>query len=412
MVGTLSALMQGADSAAEILGFKPKPLDAGLMVKSAEKAAGRTFRDLSFFRPLCILLKSYNEESSLSLFGGLAVKWDIARFLGNVLRLEAEEEAHPEILDEVIARPIFITGLPRSGTTFLHTLLGQDTQNRVPLSWQTIYPYPEKRDARRDGRRARVDQQLRMFERLSPGVSKLHPMAAITPQECTEITAHVFQSLRFDTTHYVPSYQNWLIEEGHSAAFRFHKKFLQHLQHQQGRGQWVLKCPDHVFTLDAILEVYPDAQFVFVHRDPMSVLPSVAKLTEMLRAPFTRKLDTMQIGRQVCERWVEGADLIAGDQARHTAQDFHIHYRTLVSQPEAAVEQLYAHFGIEFSATARAAVRRFVQNKPRGGYGVNRYDFAQAGLDPATLYERFHPYMTAFGIEHEWGRSGESAVSA
>ncbi|HEY4124940.1 MAG TPA: sulfotransferase, partial [Rhizomicrobium sp.] len=207
MTKMLSRLMKAADATADAIGFRPRPLQGEAMVADAEKRAARKFRDRSFLPPLKVLLKSYNEESDLSLFGSLAVKWDIARFLANLLRLEEEEEKTPAILQEAIDAPVFITGLPRSGTTFLHSLLAQDPANRVPLSWQTIYPYPLAQDARRDGRAARVNQQFRMFERLSPGVSSLHPLAASTPQECTEITAHVFQSLRFDTTHFVPSYQ-------------------------------------------------------------------------------------------------------------------------------------------------------------------------------------------------------------
>ena len=411
MITILSRLMKAADATADAIGIRARPLRAEALVSEAEKRGRRKFRDRSFLVPLQVLLKSYSEESNLSLFGSLAVKWDIARFLANLLRLEEEEEKSPAILQEAIDRPIFITGLPRSGTTFLHTLLAQDPANRVPLSWQTIYPYPLARDVGHDGRVARVDQQFRLFERLSPGVGSLHPLAASTPQECTEITAHVFQSLRFDTTHFVPSYQQWLIGEGHLAAFRFHKRFLQHLQHQMGKGQWVLKCPDHVFTLEAIKQVYPDARFVFVHRDPLSVLPSVAKLTELLRAPFTRKLDRHQIGQQVSERWIEGAGLIASD-VEAADRIFHVHYRALITEPVKTVADLYAHFGLPLGAQARAHIEEFIRDTPRGGYGVNRYDFDEAGLDAAALREQFRPYMTTFGIESEWKSRADAPAHA
>lgn len=407
----LSRLMKVADVTADAIGFRPRPLQAESLVAEAEWRAGRKFRDLSFFQPLCILLKSYNEEAELSLFGSLAVKWDVSRFLANLLKFEEEEEKSPDILNEKIEKPIFITGLPRSGTTFLHTLLAQDPANRVPLSWQTIYPYPLSGDTRKDTRAARVNRQLRMFERMSPGVASLHPLAATTPQECTEITAHVFRSLRFDTTHYVPSYQRWLNSEGHLEAFRFHKRFLQHLQHQFGSGRWVLKCPDHVFTLEAIKQVYPDSRFIFVHRDPLSVLPSVAKLTELLRAPFTRKLDKLQIGQQVSERWIEGAGLIASD-VKANDSIFHIHYRTLVSNPIGTVASLYAHFGLPFGLEAISPIEEFIRKTPRGGYGVNRYDFNESGLDAVHLQEQFLPYMTAFGIESEWKIRGDAASHA
>ena len=66
----------------------------------------------------------------------------------------------------------------------------------------------------------------------------------------------------------------------------------------------MLKCPDHLFALDAIRAVYPDARLVFVHRDPVKVLLSVARLTEVLRRPFTRRLDPANsAGRRAGAGW-------------------------------------------------------------------------------------------------------------
>src|SRR5208337_341980 len=145
---------------------------------------------------------------------------------------------------------------------------------------------------------------------LAPAFQALHPLEAISPQECSEITAHVFRSLRFDTNYHIPSYRAWLDADpvGHLPAYQFHRRFLQHLQHQAGPRasppRWVLKCPDHLFALEAIRAVYPDARLVFVHRDPVKVLLSVARLTEVLRRPFTRDLDPRTIGRDESARWL------------------------------------------------------------------------------------------------------------
>ena len=216
------------------------------------------------------------------------------RFLSNLLRLRAAEFAAPDILDQPIERPLLIAGLPRSGTTFLHSLLALDPANLVPRVWQLIHPYPAK-TAGADRRPQQVARQLRLFAMLAPQFRRLHPIAANSPQECSEITAHVFASLRFDTTYRIPSYRRWLDRTGHREAYRFHKRFLQHLQHQAGgSGRWVLKCPDHIFALAAIREVYPDARLIFVHRDPLAVLLSVARLTAVLRRPFTRHIDKIR----------------------------------------------------------------------------------------------------------------------
>jgi len=295
--------------------------------------------------------------------------------------------------------------LPRSGTTFLHSLLAQDRTNLVPRVWQLIHPYPpDEPGAGPDLRPRRVARQLRMFGMLAPEFRRMHPIDASSPQECSEITAHVFASLRFDTTYHVPSYRRWLDETGHLDAYRFHKRFLQHLQHQAGvAGHWVLKCPDHIFALGALRAVYPDAGLVFVHRDPLAVLLSVARLTEVLRRPFTRHVDKLEIGRQDSERWLAATELMieAADEERFETPILHIHYLNLVRDPLATVVTLYRHFGRTLDPRAAAGISRLVEAKPNGGYGTRRSRLAEYGLDPVVQHERYGRYMERFGIRPE-----------
>lgn len=203
-------------------------------------------------------------------------------------------------------------------------------------------------------------REFATFLRFVPELQSLHTLDAEEPQECIEITGHVMRSLRFDTTHYIPSYQEWLDDAGHLEDYRFHKRFLQHLQYQNGGGDWVLNSPDHIYALDALLEVYPDARFVFVHRDPVKVMASVAKLTELLRLPFTRHIDRLQIGRQVTDRWVHGAALLieASERFRLTPERiFHVRYRELTAEPSSVASALYRHFGRTLSGRAEASIR-------------------------------------------------------
>jgi hypothetical protein len=212
------------------------------------------------------------------------------------------------------------------------------------------------------------------------------------------------RSMRFDTTHYVPSYERWLDDAGHLEALRFHRRFLQHLQHQSGRGQWVLKSPDHIYAMDAINEIYPDARFVFVHRDPMEVLPSVARLTEILRQPFTRRVDRLQIGRQVTGRWVLGAKLLIETSANLKASPeraLHLRYRSLVRDPMAAVRAIYQRFGLSLEPRAQARIEAFVAQRPKGGYGHNIYRFEDYGLDPETERRRYREYISYFRMGSE-----------
>jgi hypothetical protein len=405
-VPVYSAALKIADGMADAVGLLRRPLNADALLALAQQHAGlRDFGDTSFVDPLRRLLSSCTDEASLSLIGRLATRWDVLRFLTNLLQFHDAEQRSPAVLNQPIERPIFITGLPRSGTTFLHRLLMEDPNNRAPRVWQTIYPYPLAKPARggRDPRPGRVARQLRTFEKLAPEFRALHPLDAGSPQECSEITAHVFRSLRFDTTYHVPTYRRWLDGTGHLPAYRFHKRFLQHLQHQDGGGRWVVKCPDHLFALDAIRTVYPDARLVFVHRDPVKVLLSVAKLTEVLRRPFTRRLDRREIGQQESGRWLDGAQhmIAAGDDAGLPEPIHHVHHNDLVANPVGTVTALYRHFGLSLAPSVAASIAAYAQQRPNGGYGPHDYRFEDHGLDGDLEREKFRSYMLRFGIEPE-----------
>jgi hypothetical protein len=199
-----------ADSVADMAGLLRRPLRIEDLIARAQRESGHwDFGDTDWVEPLRRLLAACSApEADLSLIGQLATRWDVVRFLSNLLRFHAEETKQPEISAQKIERPIFITGLPRSGTTFLHRLMMTDPDNRAPLVWETIFPWPNPTGP--DRRVARVARQLNMFEWLAPEFRALHPLDATSPQECSEITAHVFRSLRFDTNYHVPTYRHWL----------------------------------------------------------------------------------------------------------------------------------------------------------------------------------------------------------
>ncbi|HTW26309.1 MAG TPA: sulfotransferase [Acetobacteraceae bacterium] len=403
---------QIADRAADALGIGAQPTRLESLLAAAERRSGVAGSTPDHIEaPLRALLHAYETEADLSLFGRMAVRWDMVRFLANLMRLHEEERRDPALLSQPIEAPLLITGLPRSGTTFLHGLLAEDPGNLVPRCWQTIFPYPlpgERPGS--DARARRVDRQLRGFTRIAPEFRGVHPLDSRTPQECTEITAHSFMSLRFDTTHHIPSYRRWLDATGHESAYRMHRRFLQHLQAQAigatapGSRRWVLKSPDHVFAFDALSIVYPDARLVFVHRDPLKVLPSVAKLTEILRAPFTRRIDRRQIGQQVGDHWARGVAAMMDADRRELfphGRVLHLHYRELVAAPVETVARLYRHFGMEFTPEARGRIADAVRSRPQGGYEHQAYRFEEHGLDVACERERFAAYTAHFAVETE-----------
>lgn len=396
--------------AAELL-MGTKALGAGACIEIALETCGLTGIPLDdVAEPLDYFLQACEDEARLSALGRYATRWDVHRLLSNLLRLRAEERQVPVIRDEPVKEPIFITGIPRSGTTFLHRLMAEDEMCQTPRCWQTIFPYPDSsRPGQPDTRSQRVEAQLTLFAVLCPEIRSVHPIYSESPQECTDITAHVFQSLRFETSYDVPSYRQWLRRAGHAQAYRFHKTFLQHLQNQGERRRWVLKCPDHVFALESLWQVYPDAWLVFVHRDPLKVIPSVARLTEVLRTPFTRRVDRDRIGRQVVEDWLRGCSIMMDMDkipSSAAARTIHLNYTDIVANPLAAIQRIYQRFGLPIGDGVLTRMARYVARKPRGGYGRNRYRLTDYGISEGELCERFGPYMAHFGIPSEIDMDG------
>ena len=380
---------------------------ADLMALAQRKTGLRDFGQVGVEEALDRLQYAYHAEANLNLFGRLATRWDNLRLLKNLLILRDRECENGAVLTRLIDRPIFVLGMPRSGTTFLHGLLAEDPDNQVLRCWQAIHPYPDHPAAGRGAGPDSVQRQFSFFNWLAPELRSLHPFDARTPQECTELTGHGFQSLRFDTTYNVPSYRRWLSQKGHLEPYRLHRRFLQHLQ-GEGTRRWVLKSPDHVFAMEALRAVYPDARIVFAHRDPLKVLPSVARLTQVLRRPFTKRVDPLDVGRQIVRDWSLGAQRMVtahGANLWPADQVFHVRYKALTADPAATVASIYKHFDLEFTAAYRARLAAQVSLKPDGGYGRNVYRFEDFGLDPRVERERYRDYMTCFDVETEFAEA-------
>jgi Sulfotransferase family len=379
----------------------PEPLIAA--AAKATRLDPKPLADPRLTEALGALTLSLKEEARLTAFGRLAAGWDLKRMLSTLLILADAERKEPAISTRPLAPPIFIAGLPRSGTTFLHGLLAEDPVNRAPRIWEAIYPYPRHRASGFAAGRRKVELQLRFFNWLSPGIRNLHPIEADAPEECIEFTSQVFRSPRFDDVYRAPSYRAWLDKSGYDEGYRFLGRFLRHLQGPaEAPRRWILKSPEHVFSFDALTRVFPDAMLVLVHRDPGHVLASAARLTELLRAPFTAAIDRREIGRKVADYWQDGMRRmvkVADDPSFPLRSRLvHVRYHALVADPVGTIARIYDAFGIEFTRKARAAMAAKVASAPNGGYGANRYRPEEFGIDPQQERERASAYAERFGV--------------
>jgi hypothetical protein len=388
-------------------GFPFLRLDEKALLDKAGKQTGLDdFGDDSFREAMRVLFRAYETEAEFSFVGRICVRGDTLRLLSNRLRLVADRRRHPAIADEVIRRPLFITGLPRSGTTFLHALLAQDPAHRAPQVWEVMYPSPppERASYAANPRITTTARQLKWLDWLMPGFETVHLIDARLPQECIAITSHDFRSYTFESMYAVPSYRAWHDRQDKRLEYEFHRHFLQHLQWRCPGQRWVLKAPSHLLALEGLLQVYPDACILLTHRDPLKVLASCASFTEVLRRGFSDHIDKASIAREVRQRWVEGAGLaVKYRQAPGNLQQqlFDVHYAELLRDPMSMVRRIYTHFDLELSAAAETAMERFLLANPKNKGGVHRYSLEEFGLNPAEERRRFQFYLDFFGIEPE-----------
>ena len=361
------------------------------------------FGDFPFSEPLSRLLTSMDSEARLNFMGRMATRHDAIRLLANRLRMEEDRKRHPEIAAEEIGRPIIITGLPRTGTTLLHALLALDPANRVPLTWETVYPSPppESGTYLTDRRISLVDRQIRWFHRLVKGFNRIHPVGASLPEECLVIFSHSFLSYQFETTHRLPSYLEWLEGQDLRYAYDVHRRFLQHLQWRCPGTRWVLKAPAHMFDFEAMFSAYPDACVVMTHRNPLEVTPSNASLTATLRSAFSDYVDPFEVGPECSLRWATaiGRALRSRDEGCAPADRFlDINYLDLVADPLGAVRKVYTTFGLPFPEGLEESIRAFMGRHPKDRFGKHRYSLGDFGLDVEEEKKRYAFYRERFGL--------------
>jgi Sulfotransferase family len=389
-------------------GARPIALDEASLERAASRANGdlADFGEESFRPGLHRLIESLETDARLSLFGRYFARRQLLELLGQRLVLTDHRKRHPEVAQEEIRRPLFILGLPRTGTTLLYGLLAEDPAHRKPLSWEIDDPCPPAESASYDSdpRVARTEKRFEQLRRLAPGFQAIHPIGALMPQECIVITAPEFMSVRFEMCFDVAGYQEWLVDQDMTPTYRFHRRFLQHMQSRHKAERWVVKSPGHLGPIDSLFEVYPDALVVQTHRDPIRVVPSVASLEYTLRLVSSDEVDPIRLGRQQLRLWSTLLEQGVAARARHPEREQRIldlRMSEIVSDPIGCMHRIYARFELELSNEVEARMRDYLARHPRDEFGSHRYSLAAFGLDEASVNAAYKGYRERFGVEPE-----------
>jgi hypothetical protein len=387
------------------MGLGPAELTASQMIAVARRRSGLDdFGEGEFFEALSRLLESCQREAELNLIGRVALRADVLHCLSHRLLLQRDRIKHPEIEQEQVSAPVFIVGLPRTGTTILHTLLMADPAHRAPLTWQVMQPSPIG-DDHRERRIRKTARSLSCLRWLAPSFSQVHAVGAELPQECVSLMSLSFLSDQFDTMYNIPSYRRWFLQQDLSPAYAWHRRFLQHLQFGRSECRWILKAPAHMFAVPNLLSVYPNARFVQTHRAPLQAITSVSSLITILRRIFSHSVDPVEIGREAMRYWAQTLQRFLTDRERLEPERVcDLPYQDIRRDPIAAVRRIYEHFNWELSGVTEQRMREVLANQPPEQVGSHRYIPAQFGLEVEEMAELFAGYCELFDLpvqEHD-----------
>ena len=346
------------------------------------------------------------------------VIYGLTRALRNNATLARERQQHPEIEREEIARPVFVAGINRTGTTFLHRLLSRDPQFWALRRYELTEPvlstgeYGTVAWTAEDPRRVYAEEVLNATGAVD-ALAGLHRVDMSEPEEDFMLLWLAFRTWAFTIAHHVPGYGRWLATAGSREVYAHHRRVMQNFtwQHRQrepeGQRHWLLKAPFHLKELEALLEAYPDAVFIQTHREPVQFMASWNSLAERLRGFATEPRPPHETGTEQLA-FMSG---MLNDATRFRASNpaleerwVDVRYADLVDDPMAVVRAIYARLGWPLGTDTADAMEDWLalqaeqrRHEPRHEYSLEDY-----GLTPDAVDEAFAPYrdfVAARGID-------------
>jgi sulfotransferase family protein len=327
----------------------------------------------------------------------------IVKSLSDRLKTTDYLAKRPELLDRPVPRPVFVFGIPRTGTTLLNNLLAADPNRRSALSWEINNPVPPPTSEHLyDDPRAlaQLDAERKMLE-ANPSMGKYYRFSAIYPNECMFMMIHDFKGLAWESRGKLPEYRDWLFSTDMTSTYEYHKQFLQLLQ-ADAPGVWNLKMPSHALWLETLLKIYPDARLVWAHRDPITATSSFCSLIKLGHQTGLGRIDIDWISQDMPWQAIEHADRIMDFRDKFGEDRIvDVHYADMIRTPIEAMRKLYAALGDEYTPEAEAGMRKWIDDNPQNKFGKHEYKLAEFGLTPQKVEKMFERYLARYEVEKE-----------
>jgi hypothetical protein len=326
--------------------------------------------------------------------------------LSTRLRNEEVLRQYPEILQESVVAPIFIVGLPRTGTTHLHNLASRHPQLRSLPYWESLEPIPANARpgavAQDDPRLRRCRTALRFQSYAMPRFSAMHEMTADAPHEEIQLLAIEFSTMLFETMYQIPAYRDWYRSHDQTPAYRFLRRMLQTLQWLRGPRRWILKSPQHLEQIGPLLAVFPDASIVQTHRDPVRVLASLCTMTAYGLRMQNRRIDPRATGRYWSARLENLLQAsIDGRRRIPDGQVLDVRFDRFMADEAGTVTRVLELAGLDAGPDVRHGIESWARENPRGKHGTVIYRLEPFGLDATERRRALRFYQEAFDVPDE-----------
>jgi hypothetical protein len=396
------AILDFMEEAGSHLALEP----ADLMATACAETGLDDFGDGDFGERLEVLCRAMREEGGFNGAGIMQQHVFVLGLLKNRLLVEDLVGRHPEILDEQIAAPIIICGLPRTGTTHLHNLMSADPALRSLPYWESLEPVLADREiplpGAPDPRLERTEVALSFLNTALPYFNRMHEMTVEHTHEEIQLLAIDFSTMLFETTAPMPTWRDAYLSRDQRSSYAYLLKVLKVAQWLRGGTRWVLKTPQHLEQFPALVETFPDATFVVTHRDPVSVTASMVTMIAYTARLTRDRVDVEGIGHYWADRLQRMLRRCADERdALPAERTIDVHFDEFMADDLAMVARVYELAGQSLDERALDSMARFMDAHPRGRYGSVTYDLSQFGLDAAERRRALAFYTERFGVTEE-----------
>lgn len=375
-------------------------MDVQTIIDNARKATGlEDLGDPAQLEGLPVLVKASNEEARLTERGAAMWEQSITNYLINRMKVIDYLKRNPELLEQPVTKPTFVFGLPRTGTTLTINLLSADPARRCYRRFEALDSVPPvSGDYKQDPRYLAEVAKGEMALKYMPQIAAIHWEDADSPSEDQYSMAQSFCSQIYDSQVHIPSYREWFFTADYVPAFRFQKQVLQLLQANVG-GKWTLKNPWHPLFLNALTEVFPDAELVMTHRDPVEVVGSACSLLKAVRPIYCDSVSPGEIAECLLQTFDQMIVRSNAYRDKHGEDAiFDIQYAAQIKDPLGTMRGLYERFGTPFTPQAQAGMQAMMDYNPQGKHGKHSYTLEEFGLSAKWVRNHFKEYTDRFSI--------------